>query len=105
MAAVTAQVRNFRTTSDSGISRRLVIDQKSVQVVRSTYSSGALEPPGPHSFDVVIVPLTPGDMRVEIAGRTLAWRVGEPIFIPRSTEHSLANRGEKAVDLLSIRIP
>ena len=105
MAAVTAQVRNFRTTSDSGISRRLVIDQKSVQVVRSTYSSGALEPPGPHSFDVVIVPLTPGDMRVEIAGRTLAWRVGEPIFIPRSKEHSLANRGEKAVDLLSIRIP
>ena len=105
MAGVTAQVRDSRTTSDSGISRRLVIDQKTVQVVRSTYRSGALEPPGPHSFDVVIVPLTPGNMRVEIAGRTLAWRVGEPIFIPRRTEHSLRNRGETAVDLLSIRIP
>lgn len=105
MAVVTAQVRDSRTTSDSGISRRLVLDEKSVQVVRSTYTSGAVEPAGPHSFDVVIVPLTPGNMRVEIEGRTVAWKVGEPIFIPRSTEHSLANRGETTVDLLSIRIP
>jgi mannose-6-phosphate isomerase-like protein (cupin superfamily) len=106
MAAVTAQVRDSRTTSDSGISRRLVIDEKTVQVVRSTYKSGALEPPGPpHSFDVVLVPLTAGDMRVEIAGKTVAWKVGEPIFIPRGAEHSLANRGETAVDLVSIRIP
>jgi quercetin dioxygenase-like cupin family protein len=105
MAAVTAQVRDSRTTSESGISRRLVIAEKTVQVVRSTYKSGALEPPGPHSFDVVLVPLTAGDMRVEIAGKTVAWKVGEPIFIPRGTNHSLANLGETAVDLVSIRIP
>jgi mannose-6-phosphate isomerase-like protein (cupin superfamily) len=64
-----------------------------------------LNPPGPHSFDVVVVPLTAGNMRVEIAGKTVAWKVGEPIFIPRGVEHNLANRGETAVDLLSIRIP
>ncbi len=106
MAAVTAQVRNSRmVTSDSGISRRLVIDEKNVQVVRSTYKAGAVEPPGPHSFDVVIVPLTAGNMRVEIAGKAVAWKVGEPFFIPRAMKHNLANRGETAVDLISIRIP
>jgi len=105
MAVVTAQVRDSRTTSESGITRRLVIDEKTVQVVRSTYKSGAIEPPGPHSFDVVCVPLTAGNMRVEIAGKTVAWKVGEPFFIPRGTEHGLANRGETAVDFVSIRIP
>jgi quercetin dioxygenase-like cupin family protein len=74
------------------------IDERMVQVVRSTYKSGAIEPPGPHSFDVVIVPLTAGNMRVEIAGKTVGWKVGEPIFISRGTEHSVANRGETAVD-------
>lgn len=103
--AVTAQVRDSRTTSDSGISRRLVINEKTVQVVRSTYKPGALEPPGPHSFDVVVVPLTAGNMRVEVAGKTVAWKVGDPFFIPRGTEHSVTNRGETAVDLISIRIP
>lgn len=105
MAAVTAQVRESRITSDSGISRRLVIDEKSVQVVRSTYKAGAVEPPGPHSFDVVIVPITAGNMRVEIAGKAVVWKVGEPFFIPRAMKHNLANRGETAVDFISIRIP
>ena len=105
MAVVTAQVRVSRITSDPGISRRLVIDEKNVQVVRSTWKAGAVEPPGPHSFDVVIVPLTAGNMRVEIAGKAVAWKVGEPFFIPRAMKHNLANRGETAVDLISIRIP
>ncbi len=105
VVAVMAQVRDSRTTSDSGISRLLVIDEKTVQVVRSTYESGAVEPPGPHSFDVVIVPLTVGKMRVKIAGKTVPWKVGDPFFIPRGMEHSLANRGETAVDFVSIRIP
>jgi quercetin dioxygenase-like cupin family protein len=105
MAVVPAQVRDSRTTTDSGISRRLTIDEKTVQVVRSTYESGAHEPPGPHSFDVVIVPLTEGSMQVEIEGKTVAWKVGEPIFIPRGIKHSLANEGKTAVDLIGIRIP
>ena len=103
--AVMAQVRGSRTTSASGISRRLMIDEKTVQVVRSTYESGAHEPPGPHSFDVIIIPLTEGSMRVEIEGKTVAWKVGEPIFIPRGIKHSLENEGKTAVDLIGIRIP
>jgi quercetin dioxygenase-like cupin family protein len=105
IGATTAQVRDSRITSDAGITRRLLIDEKTVQVVRSTYKSGVVEPPGPHSFDVVIVPLTAGKMRVEIAGRTVAWKVGDAFFIPRGIEHSLANRGETPVDFVSIRIP
>lgn len=105
MAAATAQLRDSRTTSDSGISRRLVIDEKTVQVVRTTYKPGAVELPGPHSFDVVIVPLTAGNMRVEIAGKPVAWKVGDSFFVPRGVEHNLANRGDTAVDLVSIRIP
>ena len=105
IAVVTAQVRDSRTTSESGVNRRLVIDEKTVQVVRSTYKPGFVEPPGTHSFDVVLVPLTAGNMRVEVAGKTVPWKVGEPFFIPRGTEHSIANRGKMAVDLVSIRIP
>jgi mannose-6-phosphate isomerase-like protein (cupin superfamily) len=35
----------------------------------------------------------------------VAWKVGEPIFIPRGIKHSLANEGKTAVDLIGIRIP
>lgn len=105
IGAVMAQVRDSRTTSDSGITRLLLIDEKTVQVVRSTYKPGAVEPPGPHSFDSVIVPLTAGNMRVEIGGKTVAWKVGDPLFVPRGMEHSIANRGDTAVDLVGIRIP
>ena len=104
-AAVSAQVQNSRTASEPGVNRRLVIDEKTVQVARSTYESGAHETPGSHSFDVVIVPLSAGNMQVEIGGKTVAWKVGEPFFIPRGIKHSLANEGKTAVDLISIRIP
>jgi hypothetical protein len=53
----------------------------------------------------LMVVLSRVNMRVEIAGKTVSWKVDEPIFIPRGVEHSLANQGETAVDLLSIRIP
>ena len=105
IAVVTAQVPDTRTTSEAGVTRRLVIDEKSVQVVRSTYLSGFVEAPGTHPFDVVLVPLTAGDIRVEVAGKAVPWKVGEPFFIPRKTEHSIANQGRVAVDLVSIRIP
>lgn len=46
VAALDPQVRDSQTTSDSDIIRRLVIDEKTVQVVRSTYKTGAVEPLG-----------------------------------------------------------
>src|SRR4029077_21052554 len=47
LTTLTGQVRDSRTTSEPGITRRLVIDQRTVQVVRSTYQPGAVEPNGP----------------------------------------------------------
>jgi len=44
-------------------------------------------------------------MRVEIAGKPMAWKVGDPIFVPRGVEHNLSNRGKTAVDFISVRIP
>jgi mannose-6-phosphate isomerase-like protein (cupin superfamily) len=105
LTTLTAQVRDSRTTSEPGITRRLVIDQRTVQVVRSTYQPGAVEPRGPHGFDVVIVPLSQGDMNVKIAGKTVEWKIGEPSFISRGIEHDIANVGKVPLDFVSIRIP
>lgn len=102
---VGAQVVGSRTTSAPGITRRVMVDERTVQVVRSTYQPGAVEPPGPHSFDVVIVPLSPGTMEVTVAGKSIPWKSGEAFFIGRGVEHRLANDGKTAVDFLSIRVP
>lgn len=105
LPTLTAQVRDSRTTSEPGITRRLVIGQGTVQVVRSTYEPGAVEPRGPHPFDVVIVPLSQGNMDAKIAGKSVEWRAGEAIFIPRGIEHHIANVGKTPLDFVSIRIP
>lgn len=100
-----AQVVGSRTTSAPGITRRVTVDERTVQVVRSTYQPGAVEPLGPHSFDVVIVPLSPGRMEVTVAGKSIPWKSGEAFFIGRGVEHRLANNGRTAVDFISIRVP
>lgn len=105
LTTLTAQVRDSGSTSDRGITRRLIIDQPNVRVGRSTYGPGAVEPRGPHPYDAVLVPLIGGDMRVEIAGKSVDWKVGEPLFIPRGIEHNLANRGKTPVDFIVVRIP
>jgi mannose-6-phosphate isomerase-like protein (cupin superfamily) len=100
-----AQVVGSRTTSAPGITRRVMIDERTVQVVRSTYQPGAVEPAGPHSFDVVCVPLSEGRIEVTVAGKSIPWKPGEAFFIGRGVEHRLANHGRTAVDFISIRIP
>jgi quercetin dioxygenase-like cupin family protein len=105
VSVVGAQVVGSRTTSAPGIIRRVMVDERTVQAVRSTYQPGAVEPPGPHSFDVVIVPLSPGTMEVTVAGKSIPWKSGEAFFIGRGIEHHLANNGRTAVDFMSIRVP
>jgi len=104
-SALYAQVVGSRTTSAPGITRRVVVDERTVQVVRSTYQPGAAEPPGPHSFDVVIVPLSAGFMEVTVAGKRIPWKSGEAFFIRRGVEHRVANKGRRPIDFISIRIP
>ena len=100
-----AQVVGSSTTSTREINRRVMVDERTVQVVRSRYQPGAAEPPGYHSFDVVIIPLSPGTMEVTVAGKNIPWKSGEAFFIGRGVEHHIANKGKTAVDLISIRIP
>ena len=105
MMAFAAQVRDSRTASEGGITRRLMVDEPSVQAVRSTYRPGATELRGPHRFDVVLVPLSEGKMEVSVAGKSLEWKIGEAIFIGRGVEHDIANNGKTPVEFVSIRIP
>ena len=103
---VAAQVPDKATASTSGIKRQVLIDERSAQVARVTYFPGTIEPPGPHAFDVVIVPLSEGTMRFSIAGKDMPpWSVGSAFFVPRQTEHVLANVGSTSVEFITIRIP
>ncbi len=105
ISAVIAQVRDLHTASEPGFTRRLVIDQPTVQVVRSTYAPGASEPPGPHSFDVVLVPVNQAKMDLKIEGKAVEWKFAEPIFIGRGVQHNLANKGKEPAEAVSIRMP
>lgn len=100
---VCAQVLVSQTRS-AEITRRLLVDERAVQVVRSTYPPGAVEPPGPHAFDVVVVPLTSGNMEAVVGGNRIAWKVGEAFYIGRGVEHHLSNRGTTSVEFITVRI-
>jgi quercetin dioxygenase-like cupin family protein len=82
----------------------MVIDEPKVQVVHVTCATGCIEPPGPHPYDVVLVPLNQASMSVSIDGKPVKWRFGEPIFIHRGVQHEISNKGHEAAELLSIRI-
>ncbi len=100
-----AQVRDSRTASQSGITRRIMIDERNVQAVRSTYQPGPAKPRGPHAFDVMIVPLNEGKLDVTIGGKSVEWKIGEAIFIARAVEHAIANNEKKPAELVPLRIP
>ncbi len=105
LSSLPAQVRDSRTESDKGVRRRLLINEKSVQVVRSTYLPGVAEPPGAHSFDVVLVPLGEGKMTLKMDGKVVPWLPGEAVFIPRGKDHVFVNEGKLPAEFLSFRIP
>lgn len=92
------------TSGDSGITKRMVIDELKVQVVRLSYGPGATEPPGPHPYDVVLVPLNQVAMQLSIEGKTVKWSFGEPIYIQRGRQHAVSNAGRETAEFLSIRI-
>ncbi len=96
---------DLHTSADAGITKRMVIDEPKVQVVRVTVAPGASEPAGSlHPYDVVLVPLNQALMEVSIAGKPVPWRSGEPIYIQRGVPHEISNKGHEAAESLSIRI-
>jgi quercetin dioxygenase-like cupin family protein len=102
--AVAARSVDLHTSAGAGFTKQMVIDKPKVQVVRVTAAPGAIEPPGPHAYDVVLVPLNEALMGVTIEGKPVKWRFGEPIYIQRGVEHEVSNKGHEAVEFLSIRI-
>ena len=102
--AMAARSVDSHTSADTGITKRMLIDKPNVQVLHQTYLPGAIEPPGPHPYDVVLVPLNQAAMSVSIEGKPADWRFGEPIYIRRGLQHEVSNKGHEAAEFLSVRI-
>lgn len=67
---------DLQASSDAGITKSMLIDKPNVQVVHVTCRPGAIEPPGPHPYDVVLVPLNQAPMAVSIEGKSIKWSFG-----------------------------
>ncbi len=104
IVAMAARAFDLHKSADVGITKRIVLDEPKVQVVRQTYDPGAIEPPGPHPYDVVLIPLNQATMVVRIEGKPVKWGFGEPIYIQRGLQHEVSNHGHAAVEFLSVRI-
>lgn len=89
-------------TSSETIARTVLADRDGFQAVRVTYAPGAVEPPGPHGYDVVIVPIDPG-LSVDLEGKPIAWRPGVTILIPRGAPHRVWNASASPVTFVSVR--
>ncbi len=104
--SATAQIQNVPPAEEAGIHRSLLVDQRSVQAARVTYEPGAIEPAGVHPYDVVVVPLNRGVIKLNVPGQPdPIWQPGTAIFIKRGTEHRLANIGKKPIEFITIRVP
>lgn len=91
--------------ADAGVSRAVLVQQKSVEVLRVRREPGSVEPAGTHPFDVVIIPLAAGKAELTVGGRTLGeWKAGEAFFVPRNTEHHFANVGTTPLEYITVRI-
>jgi quercetin dioxygenase-like cupin family protein len=102
LALAIAALQAPPTHSTASITRTVIVDRGGLQAVRVRYAPGAVEPPGPHVYDVVIVPLD-GAMSVELEGKPVAWRPGVPILIPRGAPHRVANPSRAAATFVSVR--
>ncbi len=102
----TAQSANHPPTEERGIHRSVLVDHTTVQAARVTYEAGAIESAGVHPYDVVLVPLNRGVIKLNIPGQPDPnWQPGTAIFIKRGTEHRLANVGSKPIEFIVIRVP
>ncbi len=92
--------------AEKGVLRVVLVQQKSVEVLRVIREAGSVEPAGTHPFDVVIIPLAAGRAELTVDGRTLGeWKTGEAFFVPRNTKHHFGNVGATPLEYISVRIP
>jgi quercetin dioxygenase-like cupin family protein len=90
----------------AGITRTPVLDNADARVTRVEFSPAAREPVHSHPFDLVVVPLTSGQLEVRLGDRveTREYTAGEPMFLPRDVPHAVSNVGRAAITVFSIGI-
>jgi quercetin dioxygenase-like cupin family protein len=90
----------------AGITRAPVLDNADARVTRVEFAPHAREPLHSHPFDLVVVPLTAGQIEVRIGERveTRVYAKGEPMFLPRDVPHAVSNVGATAITVFSVGI-
>jgi quercetin dioxygenase-like cupin family protein len=92
-------------TSEPGVSREVVVEQKNLRVTRAIRDAGSVEAPGTHAMDVLIIPTSDGTAEVSVQGKNLgAWKVGQVFHIPRDAEHYFANTGKTPLRYIAISV-
>lgn len=89
-----------------GVARTLVLDNAELTVTRMDFEESAREPVHTHAYDLVVLPLTPAhmDLQLGMSKEVRGFVVGEAIFIRRSVPHAAANVGTSPFKLLGVAI-
>lgn len=86
----------------ASITRTVLATTPTMEAARVEYAAGAVEPPGNHGYDVVLVPIDAG-MSSEVDGAPAQWAPGIPILVSRGAPHVLENRSTHAVRFIEVR--
>jgi quercetin dioxygenase-like cupin family protein len=87
-----------------GVTRTSVLDRPDVAVTRLEFEADVREPVHTHPYDLLIVPVTPARLDLQVGDRkdVHGYGVGEAIFVPRNVPHAVANVGTSSFRLLGI---
>ena len=90
----------------AGITRTPVLDNAEARVTLVAFAAAAREPVHTHPFDLVVLPLTAGQIELRLGERveTREYAAGEPMFLPRDVPHAVANAGSRPLEVFSIAI-
>lgn len=89
-----------------GITRKSLLDNAEVNVTRLELEPDAREAVHTHPYDLLVVPTSAARLDVQIGTKkeVRGFAKGEPIFVPRSVPHAVANVGTSAFGVLGVAI-
>jgi len=90
--------------STEPIQQSVIAETRTLQALRVKYAPGAADPPGPHVYDVIIVPIEDG-LAVEVEGRRVSSTTpGAPVLISRGAPHRIWNPSSHPVAFVSAHV-
>jgi quercetin dioxygenase-like cupin family protein len=94
------------TAAQPGVTRKPLIDNQDLAVTRLEYEAEVREPVHTHPYDLLIVPISPARLDMQLGHKKQVGRyvAGDAIFVPRGTAHAVANVGTASFRILGIRI-